>query len=286
MKATVFLRCVLCIVVFLGAVAAAAEPDAGRVEELLRKSGIWAHAGVLQAQVKAGAEQARRQGAAEGRHPRLSDAELQRLIAAMSTAFAPERVRSGIAHQMAHALSADDVEEVLAWLSADLGVRVSALEERCDRIEHTELMRQGRELLDAMPASRLALVNRLLELLHAEDAAFETASNMMNAVVYGFTAMSPEADVDAALEAMRRSTEAQRPRLVAYFHELLRARLAVAYQELSDEELGRYVAFNETPTGLRYNAATLKVVGDVVVQASLDLGRQLGRELARKPRTL
>ncbi|HWH40406.1 MAG TPA: hypothetical protein VNU21_11245 [Usitatibacter sp.] len=286
MNATVFRRCLLCIVVFLGTVAAAAEPDAGRVEELLRKSGIWAHAGMLQAQVKAGAEQARRQGASEGRRPRLSDAEFERLIAAMSTAFAPERVRTGIAHQMAHALSADDVDEVLAWLSGDLGVRVAALEERCDRIEHIQLMREGRELLDAMPASRLALVNRLLELLHAEDAAFDTASNMMNAVVYGFTAMTPEADLDGAVEAMRRSTEAQRPLLVAYFHELLRARLAVAYKDLSEDELARYVAFNETTAARHYNAASLKVVGDVVVQASLDLGRQLGRELARKPRTL
>jgi hypothetical protein len=286
MKATAFLRCLLCIVAFAGTVAAAAEPDAKHVEELLRKSGIWTHAGMLQEQVKSGAEQARRQGGSDGRRPRLSDAEFERLIGAMSTAFAPERMRSGIAREMARTLSAEDVDEVLAWLSGDLGMRISALEARCDTMDPVQLMRDGHKLLEAMPPSRLALVNRLLGLLHAEDAAFETTTNMMNAVVFGFAAMTPESDLEGTLEIMRRGAEAQRAHMVAFFHDLLRARLAVAYQDLTDDELQRYVAFNETAAARRYNAATLKVVGDVVVQASLDLGRQLGRELASKPRTL
>ena len=282
-------RCVLAIAAFAAFAACAAlagPPEPARVEELLRKSGIWAHAGQLQDQVKTGAEQARRQGRADGRRPRLSDAEFDRLTAAMSTAFAPERLRQGIARNLAHELSAEDVDTVLAWLTTELGTRITTLEEQQDAADPRELMREGRRLLDAMPASRLALVDRLLDLLHAEEAAYETSTNMMDAVVFGFAAVTPEADLEGALQSMHRGAEAQRPRLVAFFHELLRARFAVVYDGLSEEELERYVAYNETPAARRYNEATLKVVGDVVVQASLDLGRQLGRELGRKPRTL
>jgi hypothetical protein len=55
--------------------------------------------------------------------------------------------------------------------------------------------------------------------------------------------------------------------------------LALAYQPLSDEDLGAYIAFNQSTTGQRMNAALFFAFDKVFRSVSFDLGRAAALEL-------
>ena len=56
--------------------------------------------------------------------------------------------------------------------------------------------------------------------------------------------------------------------------------LMLAYQPLSDKELGKYIAFSETPAGQKANRAMFVAFDAMFVQVSKELGQSAGRLMA------
>ena len=70
--------------------------EARRLDELMRKSGLWVQVGQIHAQVKAGTEASRKEpGAAP-----LSNEDFKLLLAAIDFAFAPDRLRAGMSERI------------------------------------------------------------------------------------------------------------------------------------------------------------------------------------------
>lgn len=263
--------------------SAAAQVDAARIDELLRLSGLWEEAVAARDQIKAGAGEAWKQQASPGR-PGFGAAERARFDAAIDKAFAPDAMRGAIAAEMRKLLSGEDADAVLAWLSSDLGKRLTRLEEEGSRVEESARAREEADkIVAALAPARLRLLERLLDALGADERNFEVARNMAMAMVYAMTAMQPQGDPEGAAEAVRARLEAQRGAMMQQNHEVALASTARAYRDVSDEDLDRYVEFNRTPAAKRFNDATLKGFQRALVQGSLELGRHLGRETRSKP---
>jgi hypothetical protein len=268
--AFVFLACI--------AWAAAAEVDARRVEDLMRKSGIWEQAAAVRDQIKAGAREAWSQGKSAGRQgPGPSD--MARFEAAADKAFAADAMRRTIAADMRRTLSPADVDEVLVWLSSDAGRRITRLEE-----EHSHGKDAPKDLEDAraivskLSRKRVDILERLAAAIDAGEHSFQIMLNMTSAIVYAMAAVSPQADPAEAAGQVRKALEAQHPEMKAYYHELAIASMAQTYRKVNDAELERYAAFNEAPAARRYNEAGTKGFDRALVQGCLELGRELGRE--------
>jgi hypothetical protein len=274
--------CALAIATLVIACAAWAADD-GKVDELMRKSGLWEQVGGLREQLRSGASQAREEAkASEGRRHGTTDADFARLLGAIDQAIAPRRMRRLVASELGRELAAPDIDAALEWLSSDLGRRLTRLEEKASSSDSSNIGKEAGHIIAALPKPRVAVIERLMTALDLDARTVDSAVNMSAAIVYGLTAMSPEADPDEAANGVRKRLGAQRAPMMAYFHRMSLASLARTYEGVSDEDLARYVRFNETPAARRYNAAASRALEAAIVQGSFDIGRRLGRNVPRR----
>ncbi|HET9650649.1 MAG TPA: DUF2059 domain-containing protein [Usitatibacter sp.] len=269
--------------VLASSLALAAPPDPARIDELMHKSGLWTQVGAMQEQVRAGSSAARRQERSVGPQA-MTEAEFEKLAAVTEAAFAPERARKATAAFLARELSAEEVDAMLAWLSSPLGERCIRAEEAVAGADPAALQRDARAVVEALSPQRRALLERFVAAVHSDEMAVNMMGNMANAVVYGAAAMTPGDDADEAIRLVKKKAEANRPRLIAFFREFMFAQAAWTYRELADEDLERYVTFNESPVGRRLNDAAGRAIDHVVVQAALEIGRSIGADAGRKAR--
>ncbi|MDO8982865.1 hypothetical protein [Cypionkella sp.] len=88
-----------------------------------------------------------------------------------------------------------------------------------------------------------------------------------------FAQPMPEADMLA--EVWSQETDVRRDTTEWLFPFLM-----LAYQPLSDKELGKYIAFSETPAGQKANRAMFVAFDAMFVQVSKELGQSAGRLMA------
>jgi hypothetical protein len=269
----------------VAAAAQAADPPARHVDELMRKSGLDTQIGQIPAQLKQGAAESReREKADPAARNRMTDAEYARLTAAMDRSFAAGRLRALVAASLAQSVSADDERAVLGFLSTDLGVRVTKLEEKSgEPREIAAAEREAPALWEKLAPERARLLRRLADSSDIGEAGAGLMIDMALAIAYGAAMTMPDAD-ERAIEPMRRRFEAQRPLMAAAFRDHVLRNFAYTYRELPDDELARYAAFSESPAGRRFSQATIKALGSAFAQASLDLGRELGKGAAASDR--
>ena len=257
-----------------------------RIDELMRKSGLHDHMAQVLAHTRAGAEQARADAKARGNKGDLTDAQYARLLLGMNVAFAADKLRAVVRAELQKEMSAADEDEVLRWLSSDLGVRITRLEEERDEAESYQKMEAAMpEFLKKVPKPRLALCERLAESIGSGESSARLMINITVAIAYGIALSMPNGDVNAVKE-IRDKLESQRPQMAASMQEHAIGIFAFTYQPLTDAELGRYVAFAESPVGRRYHTATIKAVDKAMLQGSIELGRQFGAQSLEPDRQL
>lgn len=168
------------------------------------------------------------------------------------------------------------VADSVAFFGGSLGQRILTLEIEARRalldtaVEDTARARVEEMRADGDPRlvtiDRFVNVNDLIEtnVQGALNANLAFYRGMVDAGGFGEAVDEGQmlSDVWSQEEDVREET---RVWLYAY--------LAMAYAPLSDDELGAYVAFSETPAGQRLNAAIFAAFDSVFVQVSRDLGR-------------
>lgn len=266
-----------------GFACAAADPAERRIDELMHKSGLWEQIGQMQAQVRAGAEEARAEAKASGRAEDMSDADFSRLASAMNRVYAPDRMRAAVSKELAAALSVADEQEVLVWLSSDLGKRITRIEEEQGEVErYRKTDREAPEFLKTVPRERIAKFTRLADSIHVGESSATMLINLTIATIYGLASSAPGGADESVLRRLRQRFEAQRPQLVAAMTQRSIAGFAYTYRDLKDAEVESYVAFAESPAGRRYHEATTIALDNALMEASLELGRQVGALAAKE----
>jgi hypothetical protein len=260
--------------------ALAAEPPRG-TEELMRLSGLWKQVGEMQAQIRAGIEEASRQGPGpEG----LGAEDLRQLMTRAADAYSPEKLRAGIAGELAARISAEDEARVLEWLRSDLGRRFTALEERSsDVASQQRIEREAPAHAASLSAARLDRIRRFEQAAHVGKAATDMTINTALGVAYGVMLAAPQGD-PALLGPLRQRFESQRPEIARVMEQRIVEALAYIYRDVADEDLDKYAEFAESPAGRRYHEATLKALDRVLAKAAVEMGAQFGRGLGERRR--
>jgi len=279
-----FSRIALALAFFL-AIPGTVLADAPKrnIDELMHKSGLWVQVGQFQAQVRAGAADARAKEAASAKAPVMGDAEYARVVAALDHAFAPERMRRIVEKGLAETLSIDDERQALVWLSSPLGARITQIEEAAGEDEPMmKAMNESQQYFESLPKGRADRFIRFAVSNKSGEAGASLMIDMATAIAYGVAVSIPNGD-EGQVKVLRRKLESQRPQLVAALNQRSSYLLAYTYRALGDEEVDRYVAFVESPAGQRLNDAVIKVLDQAFEQASLEIGRNVGATMPKEP---
>jgi len=264
-------------------IAFAADTPGRRTEELMQKSGLWKQLGYFQAQVRAGIEESRASEARSGQ-PRIREADIERVQAAGHIAFAPDRLRASVRGDMERLLKPADEAEVLDWLSTDLGMRLTRLEEESeDPAGYALMMREAPKYAKGLPEDRLDRMRRLEKAVQGGAASVEITIGITTAVAYGIASTSRFGNTEM-VEKLKEQIEAQRPRMLVMLREQMVTSFGWIYRTVPDEDLDRYAQFAETPAGTAYHAATIKAMTNAIVRASLEMGERIGRADASDPK--
>jgi hypothetical protein len=246
---------------------AAADP----VDELMQKSGLWKQIGEFEPTMQAGIAQSQ-----PGGKPLDEDA-LRALRRAAAAGYAPERMRAAVRAQMARELAPRDIREVMAWLSTDLGRRITAAEEKASEPAQAQrLADAGARMLAKMPRSRRALLERLVTATRAAEFNASLLIDTTVGVMRGIELVTPQDGDNPGAEEVIAGIEARKPALIEAMRAESAAAFAVAYESLRDADLRKYVRFAESPLGGRYHDVTSRALESALADGAQEMGRQLG----------
>ena len=253
---------------------APAQVDPDTAEQLMRQSGLWAQVDGLAAQVRAGFAAATAQ---QGRKPTPQQAE--RVDRAIDAAFSAERLRADVKAVLSQGLQPLHVQALQAWYATELGARIRALELAAagsadPPAQMQDSLRKGSQLLQSMAEGRRTQIQDLVAVTQAGDLLASLAINTALAVQLGAQSVQPGAP-SPPMGELRDQLQAQRPRLVQNFSNLMLATMAALYAPLSDAEFARYVDFARTDAGRHLNELGMKAFETALVRAANELGRRL-----------
>ena len=264
----------MAMLVLVGCAAPGVRPASVVFDELMHKSGLWVQLAQIEPMMQIGASKSLAQMDSTG------NVDANRLRKAIADNFAADTLRKTVGDQLQATVSADDAATVLRWLSSDLGMRITALEEvaMSDPEEAARMMEQGPSVLASLEPARKQRLERLVK---ATDAAEGTATLIIDTSI-GISRgmmMSIPGAAAGSIDDLKASVQAQKDRVVAALVPQIVAEYATMYRQLSDEELDRYMAFCESPTGRRFSAAGLHAVDTAMTEASVRLGQQMASEI-------
>jgi hypothetical protein len=256
--------------------AAAQSPQALELAgQLFEQTGLGAQLEPLAAQFQEGVQQNR---------GKLPEDLLAALAEAGRESYAVPAMRAEIVPLLARKLDAADTKQVLAWLDAPLGRRVTAAETEPGAASDDKLQAwlEGEKGKPAAPQRE-----RLIAELLTAGNAVEIGANFIEAMSLGIAV-----GMDAAQPAEKRlGIAALRERLRAYMPpDKLRANLsatmpvmyAYTYRGISEADLAAYLKFNQSPLGTRYNKALADAVAEALTHASVRVGELVQSGPAKK----
>ena len=253
-----------------------------RSEELMRKSGLWDQAAQMRLQMKAGVAQARAEAKAAGQ-TMLSEEEYGQLQSGIDRTFAPEVLRETMTLYMEELVTPADQDEVMKWLSSDLGGRFTRWEVIAGTVEEIRKAEtEAPKLLKALSPARREQYRRLSVALDAGNTIATLTINLTTAIVYGIGLVMPNTDADGAARGIRQRMEGQRAGMVKHFAERSLQTYSYVYRNATDAQMEQYVRFAESPAAQRYHQAGIKAIDQTISQAALALGQDLGSAMQER----
>lgn len=261
----------LALAMALAPAPAAAQIDEPTAERLMRASGLWEQLGATAAGARAGIEAASR-----NRLTTLSGDEVQRLLRATDAAFEAGTLRAAVRRALAARVAPAHVAALDAWLTGELGRRITALEvaaARPDR-DSDSAIRAGVARLAAAPEERRKLIDSLVEATRAAESITNMTINIAVAVQRGMGSVRPDLPAPPVSE-LRQAFAAQRPQMLEAYRGMSSALFAEMYSALPDADLARYLAFLQGEPGARYLEATMAATEQALVEAAERLGTRV-----------
>ena len=252
------------------------QADPQLVQQLMRKSGLDVQLEQYPGMIQAGLVQARKDEQLQN----FADDEFNELVGLVGTAYNAQQLKEGVQRWLSAHLSETDMKSALAWLGSPIGEKITRLEVDASIAEVFAASRSMAIQLASDPA-RVALIKKL-------DHAMKGTESAMNAVQYTsmalltavYTEYSPELRPSAEeIEAVaRKSIETIRQQ----FEPLTLHYFLYTYRPLSDAELAQYIAFCESAAGKKYIEVGHAALNDVMLQASRELGADVGKMFMRR----
>ena len=247
-----------------GVVHAAAKISPAVADELLQKSGLITQLEQLGPSIEGGLNL---NPAVAGK---ITEAQLESVRKAFATTYATDRLKAEAKTQIAAALSPEFAKQTLVWLDSDLGKRITKLEDDASQGEGFEEREAASiEIFKRLPQRRTERYTQLAKATKVGEGAASVAINTTLATARGVSAAASDTP-DRNIGAIKARLDEDRPKLAASFDEQFLVLFSGAYQTLEDKEIDQYIAFAESPAGVAYHSAVIKVFDAVMTRATAD----------------
>lgn len=262
----------------MGQAAHAAPPEQAALDRLYRLSGMEVQFGALPETMR----EAFLQGVAMGPELHIPESRLEALGDQVAEFYAAAEFRAAVEEALRQGMSAEAVDQVLAWLESPLGARVTAAEEAAvgpDAYEETQRYAETLET-DSVPEARVALLRELDEAVQLTQTSVEIGVHAQLAAALAANAMQPPNSRQEPSELMAQ-VETIRPLIESMTRQQVLLSLLYTYRDLSEEDLRGYIEFATAPQGNAFNRLASEAMSRTFVEKSAQLGEVLG-ELVRE----
>lgn len=204
--------------------------------------------------------------------------------AEVSQIYDAGKMRAGIEAGLLRQYQSDaaGLAEAEAFFGSDQGQRILMLEVEARRAMLDAAAKDAAELgAQQMTEDRDPRMDLLTRFADVNDLIEMNVAGAMTSNLAFYQGMASEGAFDGELteDQMMSDVWEQEPQVRADSTKWLMSFLTLAYEPLSDEDLEAYIAYSETPSGQRLNAALFGAFDEVFSTISRDLGAAAAREM-------
>lgn len=244
------------------------------LDELMDKSGITKQLEGFSELLQMGFSDA-----TQGAEPEKQE-ELKLIQEKMARAYDMDKFNAALRKSMGENLNDADITEVLKWLNSPLGQKITRIEEKGSTVEAEQAKQAFMMSFDPQSISqeRLAAVGDLESAINATELLLTIILNSQKAIMM---AVMPYVPVEQRISAKEidMQIEMNRPILQSQYEDYIIGSMVFTYQELSDDELKSYVAFAQTPAGIKYHKVTSNAFSEAFTQAAAAFGDEIGSSI-------
>jgi len=188
---------------------------------------------------------------------------------AATEAFQAEHMIGIVRSRMARDLSERQVGDVMAWLVAPLGKRITDLEkESSDPSAMQGIENYARALQKVPPApARVALAQELNAATGSTEVAAALMESIALATALGLNAAQPRQS-QVPTEILQRDIKKAMPQFRQQAESIVLVSILYTYRSLSDAELTQYVRFMQMPSGVAYARSGAAATREALTQAT------------------
>lgn len=202
-----------------------------------------------------------------------SNAKLQSAwIRAVDEILPQEHLEETMRAELTATLDDDDRAEIYRFLDSAFGQRVAQMERQSMQPSlRPAVLSKGKELVSSLSERRTALLKGIMESSGGRQTSVAIGMNMVIAMLNGMKigGLFPQSVDDTTLN---RIISQQRPKIEAAVDAELPAAMAFMYQQLSDEELDRYLSYLSSTDSVSRNDKVILAVERVVSAAVTAFG--------------
>jgi len=203
------------------------------------------------------------------------------IVKKAATVFSAGEMRRSIQLAMHDSLNQSELRGVIDWYSSDLGKKIRAIE-RISRqpdfqagLANYQTKYSGQEKSD-----RKVLIGDLMKLTGADEMVVTISTGISKSLILG---MSSEVNHEIKQHLLKHSLQqdTHTKRLIPIFEARLTHWFAYMYEELSTQELTRFVDLQKETAAIKLNRSVLSGLNDVLHNGGYDLGASIGSYIMR-----
>lgn len=201
--------------------------------------------------------------------------------ATASAIFDAATLRQRLARLLEGRFSLAEQEALAGFFHSEFGEKMTALERDIARLgpeAQATALAEGDRLSTAAGIVRSTQLDDLLQLVGAEISA-SMVGQSVRAMLVGMSVSHQQGDIEVPWSEIDAQVQAMMPALLADVSRTQRAMMAFAYRDLSDDELGRYIAFLRTEPAQKLYATAAYAVGRIVTDGMARFGEALAARM-------
>lgn len=210
----------------------------------------------------------------------MPDAKVERVARGIAPFFNATSTKGEVRQYFVDNLSVDDIKEVMTWLESPLGKKVTQYEEETSDPRVFATIATESEPLK----SNTVRVNKLKEhdeLIKVVEGSTRMAINSQISLLLVISSTLPK-DQRTGVESVKAEMQKNEPAIREIVASQLLSYQLVAYKNITDAELDRYLVFLDTESAKKYHKVTIDALDQSLVNANKRLGLSLAEKATRK----
>jgi len=202
----------------------------------------------------------------------------QRIGQVINDSFDTQTMRGKIVNGLAQDISSSDMEMILAWLSSSVGRKITELEKKAgskEGVKETQAYIKNIKK-SQLSAERISLIKDLNSSMNVTETTVNVALSTQFALSIATRTAKKKLsrdDVRKLYEDFTTNSSQIEPMIKHQVH----GSLLYTYQELTDEELVKFVTFAQSKSGKNYTSVTSSYLLQAIIESSLQLAWEISQ---------